>query len=253
MSLARIQACLQAFMLDESADPAPMLPRLRAGYGIARESRLDLYHGAYRARLLEALGVVYERTRCYVGDEEFAAAGARHVALHPSRSRNLRDYGEGFPDTLRASLPDRPEVAELATMDWALHRAFDAPDVCLLDHAVLAGLSEHAWASARFVFHPGVSMAVFEWNAPAIWHALDRAADPPVAARLEPPTAHLFWRRDFASRFRSLDAAEHAALRDLARGLPFAAICELVSAEQAGAWLGDWIREELLSAVTNPD
>lgn len=249
MSLSQIQASLQAFVLDKSADPAPMLPRLQAGYGISGESRLDLYHGAYRARLLEALGVVYERIRCYVGDDDFAAAGSRYVALHPSRSRNLRDYGEAFPGTLRACLPDRPEVAELATMDWSLHRAFDAPDAALLDHAALAALSEDDWAGARLVFHPAVSMGVFEWNAPAIWHALDRGVEPPPAARLGQPTAHLFWRRDLAGRFRSLDAAEHAALRDLASGLAFAAICERVPATQAASWLCDWIREELLSAV----
>ena len=35
-------------------------------------------------------------------------------------------------------------------------------------------LGEEEWASARFVFHPGMSIAVFEWNTLEIWHALDQ-------------------------------------------------------------------------------
>ena len=58
--------------------------------------------------------------------------------------------------------------------------------------------------------------------------------------------AHLFWRSRLASRFRSLDEAEFAAIRDLAAGTPFAAVCERVPPEQAGAWLRGWIAEELL-------
>lgn len=250
VTLARIQDCLQTYLLGNGEDRGRILPRLRDGYGISRELRLDIYHNAYRARLQEALGSVFERTWTYVGDEEFAAAGARYIEAHPSTWRNLRDYGADFPTTLREAMPEDPEVAELAAMDWNLHLAFDAPNAPLIEHSGLAALSEEDWASTRFVFHPSVSMAVFEWNVLEVWHALDRERTPPVARRLERPMAHLFWRSELASRFRSLDDAEYTALRDLAARTPFAAICERVTPEQAGAWLRSWISEELLSGIT---
>ncbi len=250
MTLASIQDSLQAYLLGDREDRGRMLPQLAGGHGIRRELRLDIYHNAYRARLQEALGSVFERTWIYLGDAEFAAASARYVDAHPSTGRNLRDYGGGFPAVLRAAMPDDSEVAELATMDWNLHIAFDAPNGPLLDHPALAALSEEDWASARFAFHPSVSMAVFEWNALEVWHALDRKTPPPPARRLERPIAHLFWRSELASRFRSLDHPEYVALRDLAAGAPFAAVCERVAPEQAGAWLRTWIADELLSGVS---
>ena len=253
MTLAHIQACLQTYLLGDRENRSRMLPRLKDGYGIPRELRLAIYHNAYRARLQEALGSIFERTWIYVGDEEFAAAGARYIEAHPSTWRNLRDYGADFSDALREAMPGDPEVVELASMDWNLHIAFDAPNAPLLEHSALAALSEEDWASARFLFHPSVSMAVFEWNVLEVWHALDRERTPPPAHRLERPMGHLFWRSELASRFRSLSDAEYAALRDLAAGAPFAAICERVTPEQAGAWLRSWISDELLSGVFDPE
>lgn len=249
MKLAETQDCLQTYLLGAGADRAGMLSRLKVGYGIPRELRLDIYHHAYRARLQEALGSVFERTWAYVGDDDFAVACTRYIETHPSIWRNLRDYGADFPAALRESMPDDPEVAELAAMDWNLHCAFDAPNVALLDHAALAALNDDDWVSARFVFHPSVSIAVFEWNVLEVWHALDQEKTPPPASRLARPTGHLFWRRELASRFRSLADAEYAALRDLAAGTPFATVCERSTPEQAGAWLRDWIHEEVLSDV----
>ncbi len=246
MKLAHIQERLQAYVLGPVEDSDRVAPLLRDGPGIPRELRLGIYHNAYRARLKEALEYVFERTWAYLGDESFDAACARFIEAHPSTSPNLRDYGAGFPGALREAMHEDPEVAELATMDWNLHVAFDAPDVALLDHAQLSALGEEDWASARFVFHPGMSIAVFEWNTLEIWHALDQERAPPAARRLERPVAHLFWRSRLASRFRSLDEAEFAALRDLVAGTPFAAVCERVPPEQAGAWLRGWIAEELL-------
>ena len=249
MTLAHIQDSLQTYLLGDAEERNRMLPLLQDGFGISRDSRLAVYHVAYRLRLQEALGKVFERTWTYAGDEAFRTACASFIETHPSTWRNLGDYGADFPAALRELMPDDPEVAELATMDWNLHTAFAAPNTTLLDHARLAALSENEWACAGFALHPSVSMARFEWNAFEIWHALDQGKTPPPARRLAQQTATLFWRSELVSRFRSLDDAEYAALSALAAGASFAAICEQVKPEQAGVWLRTWISEELLSGV----
>jgi len=249
VKLARIQEQLQAYLLGDASDRGAILPGLEDGHGISRERRLAIYHHAYRARLREALGTVFERTWTYLGDEDFAAAADRYIEATPSSRPNLRDYGALFPASLRESMPEDPEVAELAAMDWNLHVAFDAPDAPVLGHAGLAALCEADWADARFELHPSVSLAVFEWNVLEMWHALDHEGAPPAPRRLAQPTASVFWRSEQASRFRSLDEAEYRALAALAAGIPFAAVCERVPPERAGAWLRLWIADELLCGL----
>lgn len=252
MRLDALQAHLQSRILDGPDDRGDVLGIAAGGSGLSRERRLAIYRNAYRMRLEEALQSVFERTWAYVGDDEFAAAAARYVEAHPSTSRNLRDYGADFPASLSLAMPADPEVAELATMDWNLHRAFDAPDCTPLVPADLSGLDVDDWAEARLVFHPGVSMAVFAWNVARLWHALDEGVAPPQPTRLERPAGHLFWRGGLASRFRSVDDAEYGALRDLAAGAPFAAICARATPEQAGTWLRTWMQDELLAGVVAP-
>lgn len=266
--LAALQTRIQSYVLGDAADMQPVLPLLRArstgkeaGPGTACRG-LQIYHSAYRSRLRDALGAVFERTWAYLGDDEFDTLCARHIEADHSTWRNLRDYGSAFPAMLHQALPDDAEAAELATMDWRLHLAFDAPDATQLTPAQLSALSEADWERARLILHPSVSLAVFEWNVLDVWHALDQGLQPPAVRRLPAPIAHLFWRSEHRARFRTLTPGEHAALRGIGDGMCFGDVCECVAREHAdadfgeliGSWLGRWVADELLSACrTAPD
>lgn len=282
-SLAMLQERLQAFVLDPTAAARPLLPLLRrrppgsnpaqrttgqaaepatdrAGNRALETRGLEIYHSAYRSRLREALGSVFERTWAYLGDTEFDALCAHYIEATRSRSRNLRDYGATFCAHLRAALPDDPEAAELAAMDWHLHSAFDAPNATALAPDRLATLDEAEWARIGFRFHPAVALARFEWNVLDIWHALDQGRTPPPARRLPAPLGHLFWRGERLARFRSVDAGEYAALQALHRGDRFAAVCERIAGDHPdavpliGEWLARWQADELIIALVNlPD
>lgn len=248
--LAGTLARFQRYVLGDGSDPADARALVRDRGGITAAERLDIYRHAYRARLREALEAVYGTTWAYLGDDDFGHAAARFIDAFPSTSANLRDYGRRLPEVVRALFPCDPEAAELARMDWALHEAFDAPDHPAFDFAAVSSFGDAEWERARLVFHPGVSLAQFEWNAAALWHAIDRGLEPPAAARLERPTGHLFWRMDLASHFRSLDDAEHAALRELASGATFASVCERAGAAQAGTWLSTWAADGVLRGIS---
>lgn len=268
--LAALQSRIQAYVLDAAPDGQPVLALLQgrangrpddakggrpkaaidtAGRGLA------IYHSAYRSRLREALGAVYERTWAYLGDDEFDALCARHIEAERSSSRNLRDYGSAFPALLHRALPDDPEVAELATMDWKLHLAFDAPDTTALTATQLSALDESDWAQARLAFQPAMSLAVFEWNVLEVWHALDHGLEPPAVRRLPAPIAHLFWRSEQRARFRTLAPDEHAALQGLGQGVRFAEVCERIArdhpdaGERIGGWLGRWLADALIRTI----
>ncbi|WP_409524454.1 putative DNA-binding domain-containing protein [Nitrincola sp. MINF-07-Sa-05] len=261
-TLAELQAQLQDYVLgnhgiSNGSDVDGVLPLLTGGAPEKGKRRLNIYHYAYRARLRDVLGTAFEHTWSYLGDEAFNTLCARFIETHASHSANLRDYGGDFPGFLHQSLRSDPEVAELATMDWRLHNAFDAPNADILNNDQLANVDETQWESLGFAFNPSVSLALFEWNVLDIWHVLNQGESPPLAQRLEMPIGHLFWRSEQRGYFRSLGEDEYAALKGLIEGYSFARVCdELIHKypdagieTSIGTWLARWLADELLSAI----
>lgn len=255
-SLADLQAGLQNYVLGDGVSD-DILSELTGGASDQSKRRLHIYHSGYRSRMNEALQSAFEQTWAYLGDDAFDAICTRYTETNPSRSPNLGDHGRNFPRFLQRALPADPEIAELATMDWRLHSAFDAPNAAILTGEQLATVDEAQWASLGFVFHPSVSLAMFEWNALEIWHALDQEQTPPAAEKLNASVGHLFWRSDQRSYFRTLEADEYAALNGLLEGLSFAQVCEQLAEgypntsidASIGTWLARWLADELLSEV----
>ncbi len=254
-SLAETLATLQQWVLDADPSPDSALALLAPSPGAGAAQGLAIYRNAYRSRLREALGSVYERTRQLVGEEAFERACDVHIARRPSASPNLGDYGEGFAASLAEVVPDVPAYAEVALIDWQVARAFVAPDAEPIGAEALAALDETAWEALRMRFHPAVALVTLRWNAVAIWHALDRGLAPPAAERLAAPTGHLFWRSGMTSRFRSVDGVEEALLGRLLRGERFVAACEAVGEafggieERLGEMLGVWVGDGVIAGV----
>lgn len=163
-SLADLQAGLQNYVLGDGVSD-DILSELTGGASDQSKRRLHIYHSGYRSRMNEALQSAFEQTWAYLGDDAFDAICTRYTETNPSHSPNLGDHGRNFPRFLQQALSSDPEIAELATMDWRLHSAFDAPNAAILTGEQLANVGEAQWASLGFVFHPSVSLAQFEWNA----------------------------------------------------------------------------------------
>lgn len=223
---------------------------------LSAERRLDIYHNAYRARLIELLADTYERVVHYIGDEAFEQAALDYIEAHAPTARNLRHYGMGFPAFLATRFPDDTDVAELADMDLRLRNTFDAPDADTLRATDLAAITPDAWDAVLFRLHPTVSLVCFQWNTPAIWQCLNEARTPPLAERAVDAQAWLFWRKELQPHFRSLTSEEHTSLQLLAEGHSFGAVCEQLAAAfpqldvaaHIGACLRCWLEDGLLKS-----
>lgn len=252
--LEALQAAFQGFVLDQPNDFAEAVAK---GGGIGIERRLAIYHNAYRARLVEALRDGYGHTLAYLGDEGFDAAARAYLSAHPSAHPNLRWFGAAFAGWLLGTCMDDPDIGELASLDWALRRAFDAADAPVLGLDELAALPAEDWSRVGFEFQPSGQRLRLEHNTLAIWQAIDQDLTPPEATRLDRPTELLVWRRELQPHFRSLGSLEASAIDRLMQGVGFAATCEALSAEfpeadiapATGAMLRRWIDEGLLSGL----
>lgn len=252
MKLLALQGAFQAHVLGDDNDIADQVEIIG---GVGAAERLHVYHHAYRARLGGVLREAFDRTWSWLGDDAFNAAVAAYIAQTPSSNSSLDDYAAGFPDFIAARLPHDAESAELAWLERAMRHVFDGPDAAPLDPAPLAALSADAWDSARLRLHPTMTMRSVSIHIGALWSAIE-AREAFMPPRLEASSAVRVWRKGLKPHFRMIGAVEHAALRQLADGARFAALCETLArsfdddpvALVAGL-LGVWLEDQLIVGI----
>lgn len=253
--LARLQIALQDHLLNR---PSAIAQEVTMGGRISVAHRLQIYHHAYRARLLENLRDAFEKTWAYLGDTEFESSALAFIEGNPPRHRNLRWYGADLPQWLAKQFPQDADIGELALIDWHLRRAFDGPDAAPIGPAGLAGLSPADWETVGFGFVPTLYMAPLRTNSASIWRALDQGQTPPVARPLPEPGWLLIWRKGWQPHFRTLQAVEHAVLSQLLEGASFAQACAFLSRQYAdpeatalaAERLTTWLHDELIVGLT---
>lgn len=250
--LAEVQRDLHDYLLDAGDR---ITRRIQPGGRIGVAQRLGIYHNAYRVRLADTLRDTFEKTWTYLGDENFDACALGYIEAHPPIHRSLRDYGSALPDWLAVHFPDDLDIAELARMDWHLRQAFDGTDSGTMGIDALANLGPADWETLGFRAVPTLSLLPLDFNTPAIWGALDQSQPPPQAQRLAAPAWLCIWRRGWRPHFRTLDAAESAALDAVCAGARFADVC-LASAEagddaasRVAGYLHVWISDGLLAGT----
>jgi hypothetical protein len=265
MALRQTQRRFMDYLLAAQTDAAspstaPIHAEILDGGRVSVERRLHIYHHAYRARLVEVMQDVFERTWAYLGDNGFEQAAHGFIEQHPSSQKTLNRYGEQFPAYLAQTFEDDPDIAEVATVDWMVRCAFDGADAAPITPAALASLVPEDWAVVGFTFHPTTAVTPIGYNAASIWEALENTLPPPPATRLPQETSLVVWRREFRPHFLTIDATEAAAIAALQTGASFAETCDRLAtmypdadvATMAGVWLRRWLADDMLIAVRLP-
>jgi hypothetical protein len=286
-ALADLQSDFQAFLLDGNQR---MLGRVAGTAKVSAETRLAIYYDAYRLRLLEALASNYPVLHAWIGEEEFETAAIAYLAAHPSRHFSIRWFGHRLPEFLAATQPwrDKPCIAEMAALEWALSEAFDAEGSAVVGIGDMAAIPAPAWPGMGLQFHPSAHRLDLRWNVPIIWKAVNRNLDgekntascrgetsatpsagkeqhgdaPAVAGVPAPmeneyPQAWLIWRQNLKTWFRSLSVDEAWALDAARTGESFETICEGLCewidaqnvALHAAGLMKQWITDGIVSGI----
>jgi len=188
--------------------------------------RIDIYAGMYFVRLLDCLVEDFPAVHAVVGHERFHGLAADYLAAHPSEHFSVRQIGWRLGAFLeRHPLSDgRFFLADLASFEWALLEAFDAPDAAPLAAERLKELPAEEWALARFRLTP--SLRVIEARAPVqeVWAAATENRE--IAMPAARPVTLRVWRQDLRVFHRVVEPIELAAIRGVEAGCDFAAVCE---------------------------
>jgi hypothetical protein len=237
------------------------LPRaLRGDDKADAAQRLAVYQHGYRIRLREALATEFPGLALLAG-RRFARMLDDYVAAHPSTHFNIRWHGEGLAGFLTRTAPwrDRPELAEMAQLDWAISTAFDAADHATVSAADLAGIAPDAWAPLRLHPLPHARLLRCSCNVDAFRRAADRGDPRPALRRWRRPRHLLVWRPAQDVRYRQVAVADLPALLGALHGETFAHLCErlaqrhgVTALPRMAALLAQWLDDGLIGRLALP-
>jgi hypothetical protein len=227
--------------------------------GLRPAERVGIYQGMYMPRMLDALEADYPGLAHYLGPGPWTRLVRSYVTAHPSRSYTLDALGARLPEFVRRARVRRPAFChDLARLELAITRAFDAAETSPLGPADIAAVPPRDLARARLVPTAAVQLLVLDHNASAWLGSIDdeRHRHPPVRRER---SRVVVYRRRYAVMQRELSEAAFALLADLVARLPIGRALEralrrrgaarLAGAEDAFRLFREWAKMGLFQEV----
>ena len=199
-------------------------------------------HASAERSLLAAFPVV----AALMGEDSFALMARDFWHQHPPVRGDLAQWGDALPGFIagNAQLDDVPYLADVAQVEWALHRIAGAPDATA-DPATFALLSTTDPDALTLRLPPGCEAIASDWPVASLINA-HRLDDPSMEQAAEKVRAHeaehaLVWRHDLRPRLRVCSAAEAVLVNALAGRQPLLAALDAALALDPVFDLGAWL------------
>lgn len=255
MKLAQTQERLWSAIahgLDGGASDAAAI--VAGGAKLSREQRVEIYARMYFWRQVDALREDFPKLASLLGEDGFSDLVAAYIATYPSEHPSLGRLGSKLATFLREHAAEgaRPDLADLASLEWARAEVFVELDAVAVPGGAFAGLAPDEFAQSRLRFVPAMRLLTLRHDAIALWHCLENEEPVPEVAPRKLQT--LVWRKGWQVFHVELDSEEAQALRWAQDGRAVAEICgafaERANAERAafGA-LQSWLAEELVAGI----
>lgn len=219
---ARIPPGAETALAAALLDPARPAPDFAAD-----GARFSVYRNNVVVGLVGALADTYPAVLALTGKEFFQAAAREFVRECPPRSPVLIDYGGAFPGWLAAFPPAAgvPYLGDVARLEWAWSRAYNAADVVPLGAEKLLELVPHLRAEARLVLHPSATVVVSRHPIVSLWAESTGRAQRSRLDLRTPETALVVRPRETVE-VRRVDMASAMFLTSLGRGETLGAAVE---------------------------
>ena len=227
--MSQLQALQQRMLQAVLADQSPQLREIDDDDCVNAASRLAIYRNGYRVRLRDALATEFPGLGILIS-RRFSTLLDSYVEVHPSGHYNIRWHGAGLAAFLEYGLPwrDKPELADMASLDWAISTSFDAANEPVLAAADLADVPADAWANLRITPQSHLQIISTHYNIEVFRRAADRDGKRPRLRRYDKGRYLLVWRQSLTVHYRSIEVDELSALTGAIKGEPFSALCERI-------------------------
>lgn len=184
---------------------------------VADVTRFRIYRHNVSANLHGALSEVYPVIMRLVGAEFFRQLTRRYMTWHPPCSGDLHGYGVDLARFLASYEPTNtlPYLPDVARLEWALHRAFHAPERPSFTLGALAEVHPRDYGALRFHIHPACRLLTSPFPIDRIWHA-NVAGDAGTTIDAAAGAVQLcVFRADMTPSFLSLNPGAFCLLRAL--------------------------------------
>ena len=257
MTLAETQALFHAAVTREAGGRSLEIQRCFTGSPeLTAAARVEIYADMYLWRLVDALREDYPKLAAFLGDVRFYTLAEAYVREYPSAHHDLGRMGVHLASFLRAH-PDRgrPDLADLAALEWARSEVFFEEEVEPVRQDALAALPPEQFLEARLRLAPALRLLTVEHDATVLWRALEHGHAVPQPM----PGIHAIavWRSGFDVFHTALELDEAAALESAASGAPLARVCATFGGREDAAHAAfgavtSWLDEGWVAAVEGP-
>jgi hypothetical protein len=216
-------------------------------------SRFGIYRGNTQANAAKAIEAAYPVVAKIVGTEFFTGLAAQYRSRFPSQDGDLNEYGESFADFLADFPPARelPYLADVARLEWQVHRAHYAADPAPFDPARLAALSPEQQLRLRPRLHPACRVLHSAYPLARLWEVHQDAFSGEFEVDFSRGPAHaLVFRPRFRVEVAQIGDAEAAFL---AAALDAATLESALAAAQSrdasfdlGRSLSEWVESSVI-------
>ena len=225
MRLADIQALFWRALQGERPE---VDAEFRGTAELGARERVQIYADMVLWRQIDVLREDFPKLVVLLGDDEFAELAEAYVRRWPSEFPSLVRLGRKLAEFIRSSDDGtrRPDLADLAALEWARAEIFEEADAQPVDPDALR--VHPNFAAARLELIPALRRLTLDYDAAALWRALEDGESVP-----EPEHATTYvvvWRpsgpEDWQPLHTTIAADEAQALALAAKGAPLASVCE---------------------------
>jgi hypothetical protein len=225
----------------------------------AQASRgLQAYQANGHALAERSLAAAYPVIQQMLGRDNFVALARDFWHRHPPALGDLAHWGDALPTFLSQSvaLQEAPYLADVALVEWALHRAANAADA-VTDAASFARLGAEDPCGVTLTLSPGTALvsSFFPVASLVLSHRNSQPSLTQVAQRLREGVAEtaLVWRQVLQPRVAQVASAEALLLSELLLGKNLAAALDIALAaettdEQAFDF-SDWLTQAVTTGL----
>ena len=214
----------QQLFADALVDPGAAPPALALWRPHQHnDHRLTLYRGNLAATAAKALAAAYPVIAALVGHAFFGALAHAYVRAQPSQDGDLNRFGAQLGDFLDDFPPAAtlPYLADMARLEWAVHRAHYAADAAPVTAQQLGALAPTQLEAAQLRLHHACVPVQSAWAVVSLWLAHQPAHGHAFPADMAVAEVGVVARPGWYAMVAPLGRGSHAALAALHAGGTF--------------------------------